>query len=147
MATKRISECTPEEMELIRAKKRQYYYEHKEQHKEYAKKYREKHAEELKERRKEYYQNNKGKIYASQQKYNQKHRKEITDMIVKRRKEVAEELKAKGQKYVYLPKTERENKMVVSLAKKIDTSEIIARELLEQRDWNYKAIIMENKGE
>lgn len=38
MAIKKTSECTPEEMEKIRAKKRQYYYEHKEQHKEYAKK-------------------------------------------------------------------------------------------------------------
>lgn len=105
------------------------------------KKYREKHAEELKERRKEYYQNNKEKIYESQKKYNKQNRQKVTEMVTRRRKEVAEELKAKGQKYVYLPKTERENKMVVSLAKKIDTSEIIARELLEQRDWNYKAII------
>ena len=140
-----------EEIEKIKEQRKiyntRYHEKHKEYMKEYSRKYRKEHPENVKKWAKNCYERNKENILASQKEYIKKNRKKVTEMVLRRRKEVAKELTEQGQIWCYLPKTARENKMVESLAKKIDTSEIIARELLEQRDWNYKAIIMENKGE
>jgi hypothetical protein len=64
-------------------------------------------------------------------------------MCNRRRKEVAEELKEKGQRYTYLPKTERENKMTERLSKLRGISLEEARQVLVDNDWNIKKLEFE----
>lgn len=90
--------------------------------------------------KKEYYEKNKDKIYQQQKEYTKRNRKKITNMVVRRRKEVATELKNKGQMYCYLPKTERQNKMIEHLCKRTDMSKEESRALLVAYDWNIKQI-------
>lgn len=80
-------------------------------------------------------------------KYIKEHRKRVTFLVNRRRKEIAESLKQKGQRYTYLPKKERENKMVESLSKYKNITLEEARELLVANDWNIKKLEFEHKVE
>ena len=125
---------------------RRYYARHREEIIKKRKEYKETHHEELKQKRKEYYHKNKEKLISQSKEYIKRNRKKITKMINARRKKVAEELKQKGMIYTYLSKSERENKMVTSLAKKCNISEEKAREFLVSENWNYIKIITLWKG-
>lgn len=114
---------------------------------EYNNKWRAKNPDKAKEYARRSYERHKTEIALKQKKYREENRAKITQTIVKRRKEVAEELKAKGQIWTYLPKTARENKMVKSLANRMGIDEITSRAMLEEHEWNYKALIEENFNE
>ena len=138
--------------EAQRKANERYKEKHPDKIRESQRKYREKNKEKLaQQRRKKYYENhdkyisyarnyyekNKEKHLEQSKKYIKNNRAKITKMVNKRRKEVAEELKQKGMIYTYLPKTQRENKMVKSLAKKTGINEDTARQLLIENEWNY----------
>jgi len=101
--------------------------------------------EEINARRRRYYAKNKERIYASQKKYIQKNRKRITKMIDDYRNKKALEYKEQGQMFCYLPKTERQNKMVERLAKKGNLTLEESKTMLEKRNWNIKELEREIK--
>ena len=134
---------------------------------EYQKKWREKNKERLKEYAKKYYVNhkddideknriwrennrdklrekyieNKDKIYAQQKEYARKNRKKVTKMVLDYRKRKAEEFKAQGQMYCYLPKTERQTKMIEKLAKNKNIDVETSKKILIENDWNIKKLL------
>lgn len=116
------------------------------ENKEHVKAYRERNKERIRERAKQYYQEHKEEMYKSQQKYIAKNRAHVTYLLHKKRKENAELFKAQGQMYCYLPKTERQNKMVQKLCDKKGLSEEESRKLLEERNWNIKSILVIEGG-
>lgn len=76
-----------------------------------------------------------------QREYAAKNRKKVTKMIHDLRKRNAEKFKAEGQMYYYLSKTERQNKMVEHLCKKTGISKEYSRQVLEENNWNIKALL------
>jgi len=127
----------------------------KEKRRDYWKEYYQKHKGELNEKHKKflqsergkeyrlkYYRKNKEKIYSQQQEYIARNRKKITRMMVDCRKRNAEKFAAEGQMYCYLPRTERENKMVKKLSKEFNLTEVESRKLLEERNWNIKSLLV-----
>ena len=131
--------------EYINARRRKYYAKNKEKYREWAKKWEKANQDKVKASRKKHYEANKKRILAQQKEYIKKNRAKVTGLVLRRRKEVAEELKKQGQIWTYLPKTQRQNKMVESLAKKMNVSEETARGYLEQFNWNYKGILEDLK--
>ena len=132
--------------EREKQKKREWYLKNKDKQNEKCKKWFKDHPN----WKKEYYKKHKETILKQQKEYIKRNRKKVTNMVVRRRKEVAIELKNKGQMYCYLPKTERQNKMVEHLCKRTDMSKEESRALLIEYDWNIKQIkaemIIENLG-
>lgn len=118
-----------------------YYEKNRERILKQEKEYRERNKEHFLEYRKNYYNEHKDEIYASQQKYIARNRKRITKMRNDYRKRKAVEFKEQGQMYCYLPKTERQNKMVLHLQKRTNKSDDECRSLLIQNNWNIKKII------
>ena len=94
-------------IDKMREYRRKYYQEHKEKQQVWAKEYYKTHKEELNQWHHDYYQKNKDMVDAKSREYNAKNRKKVTKMVNARRKAVAEELKAKGMMYTFLPKTAR----------------------------------------
>ena len=127
--------------EARRQYKKEYYYKNKEKCNASSKKYRDKNKDKIKEYAKQYYLNNKEQVDEKHKIYQKNNRKKITEMINKRRKKVAEELKTKGQIWTYLPRTQRENKMVHSLAINLNISEELARKMLIDNEWDYKMLL------
>ena len=127
--------------ERICENQKRYMQKHKDKYNEYKRKYYQENTDKLKEYHKNYYEENKEHHLAKCKEYRLNNKAKVCKLVNRRRKEVAEELKAKGQIWTYLPKTQRENKMVESLAKKLGCGEIIAREILEKHNWNYKKVV------
>lgn len=145
----------------IKEQRHRYYEKNKEKlleyHKEYQRKnadklkqYREKRkdqlreyrsTEEYKQKRKQYYREHKEEMYHTQQIYIAKNRKKITKLILKKRKENADKFKEQGQMHCWLPKTDRQNKMVQTLCRKTGITQEESRTLLEERNWNIKSIL------
>lgn len=90
---------------------------------------------------KDYYKKNKERMLEQGKEYRRKNRKMVTERYLAYRKKIAEQLREQGQIWVYLPKSKRESKMVNSVAKKLGCGEIIAREILEKYNWNYKKVV------
>jgi len=131
--------------EYIRARRRKYYQEHKEMFNKCSREWAKKNPDKVKAARKKHYEENKEKILEQNKEYIKNNRAKVTQMVLKRRKEVAMELAKKGQIWTYYPKTERENRMCESLSKKMGVTIELARDYLEQFDWNYKAIVEDLK--
>lgn len=115
--------------------------ENKERVKEYRKKRYEENPEYYIAKKREYYYANKEKVLTSQRKYRQNNKEKVNKMFHDYRKRKAIEFQAQGQMYCYLPKTERQNKMVACLCKKTSLSEVECRALLEENNWNIKALL------
>ena len=122
---------------------KKYYQEHKEI---IAKKKKTRYLDNLenaKIKRKEYYQNNKDYILANNKKWRENNKEQFKKIVHARRKVVAEELKKQGQMYVYLPRTARENKMIVTLSNKMGCTLEESRDMLIKNNWNMKKILEE----
>lgn len=89
----------------------------------------------------EYYLKHKDNIYAKQQEYFAKNRKKITKMMNDYRKRCAIQYKNEGQMYYWLPKTERQNKMINLVCRKKRLSVEDAKALLESVNWNVISLI------
>lgn len=98
-------------------------------------------TEEYKQKRKQYYREHKEEMYRSQQIYIARNRKKITEQILKKRKENANKFKEQGQMWCYLPKTDRQNKMIQTLCKRKGFTPEESRKLLEERNWDIKSIL------
>lgn len=120
---------------------KKYYDKNKEKFVEYHRAWREKYPERVKQ----YYEENKDKLLESSRIWRQNNKSRFTKMVNRRRKEVAEELKKQGQMFTYMPKTERERKMVEFLAKKWDINIETSRKVLEENNWNVKGLVKERK--
>lgn len=123
---------------------RKYYQKNKDKFRQYHKNWwNKKTEEEKKEWRHNHYLKNKEVFNRSANKYIARNRARVTFLCNRRRKEVAEELKEKGQRFTYLPKTERENKMSERLSRFMNISLEEARQLLIDNDWNIKKLEFE----
>lgn len=123
---------------------RKYYQKNKDKFRQYYKNWwNKKTEEEKKEWRHNYYLKNKEMFNKSSKKYIARNRAHVTFLCDRRRKEVAEILKEKGQRFTYLPKTERENKMSGRLSRLMNISLEEARQLLIDNDWNIKKLEFE----
>lgn len=125
-------------------KAREYNRRWAQENKEKVKEYREKNKEHIKQRAKQYYEEHKDEVYESQKQYVARNREKVTKMILKKRKENAELFKKQGQMFCYLPKTERQNRMIATLCRKKNINEEDSRKILEERNWNIKEILNEN---
>lgn len=122
---------------------KKYYQEHKE---EIAQRKKDRYYENLentKIKRKKFYENNKDNILVSNKKWRENNKEQFQKIVHARRRAVAEELKKQGQMYVYLPRSARENKMVVLLSNKVGCSLDESREILIKNNWNIKKILEE----
>lgn len=140
--------------EKVRKYQSEYYQKNKEKYREYARRYQAEHKEEIAEKNRIWRQNNKDKlhkkyienkdkIYAQQKEYIKRNRKKVTKMVDDYRKRKAEEFKAQGQMYCYLPKTERQTKMIEKLAKSKNIDIETSKKLLIDNDWNIKKLLKE----
>jgi len=139
-----MREYRQKNLERLNASHREYYERTKDKWKEYRKEYYQEHCDEIKTKNHEKYLKNKDEILNKCKEYRHNNREKLTKKFLEYRKKKSLELKESGQLYTYLPKTQRENKMVESLAKKLGVGEIIAREILEKYDWNYKKVVSED---
>jgi hypothetical protein len=137
-AIEKFNKLNPEKSKEYR---KRYYEKHKEEILAKKREYERQNKEKMIEFRKSYYLKNKETINAKNKEYVKNNRKKVSDRTLARRKEVAEELKQKGMIYTYLPKTQREEKTVTSLANKLNISEEEARVKLVANDWNYYGIL------
>lgn len=124
-----------------KAKEREYRRKWANAHKEHLREYREKNKEYFAKLRREYYKTHKEKIQKSQKEYRKKNREKFNKIVHDYRKRKALEFEAAGQMYCYLPKTERQNKMVKIFCKKTALDETKARKLLEDNNWNIKKLL------
>lgn len=150
MNEEKIKNTTTEEQ----PKRRKYYLKNKDKLREYNKKYYLENKERIDEKNRIWRQNNKDKlhkryienkdkIYAQQKEYIKRNRKKVTKMVDDYRKRKAEEFKAQGQMYCYLPKTERQTKMIEKLAKSKNIDIETSKKLLLDNDWNIKKLLKE----
>ena len=109
-------------------KRKQHYENNKELYKEYRQKYYQTHKEEIRNKQREYAKNN---------------REKVTQICNNYRKRKAQELKQQGQMFCFLPRTERESKMVEKFAYKKNISLELSRELLVKNNWNIKKLLKE----
>lgn len=98
----------PEDNENKRAKRRQWYAEHKEQSREYQRKYYEEHREELLAQMRERYRRNKEKKLNSAGQYREEHREEINEKAREARAADPERFKAYKEKCLGKPMREVE---------------------------------------
>ena len=123
-----------------------YYYKHRDEllEKKRNKIYDEEYLAKLKEYRKKNYQKNKEKIDECNRQYRLNNKKKFAELCRASRKRKAIRLSEQGQIYTYLPKKEREQKMIKGLMRKFKYDETYARELLEINNWNYKSLLENN---
>lgn len=116
-----------------------WYYERggKEKCREKMKRYNQTHKEE----KRKYYKEHKDEIYKMQTKYRLKNKEKWNKIQNDRRKKKAIELKEKGQMFVYLTKTKREERMIKHLSRKLNITLEESKKKLESYDWNIKGIL------
>ena len=150
MKEEKIKNTTVEEQ----SKRRKYYLKNKDKLRAYNKKYYLEHKEQIDEKNRIWRQNNKDKlhkkyiekkdkIYAQQKEYIKRNRKKVTKIHTNYRKRKAKEFKAQGQMYCYLPKTERQTKMIEKLAKSKNIDIETSKKLLLDNNWNIKKLLKE----
>ena len=90
---------------------------------------------------KKWVENNREKVREINRNWRQNHKEQFKDMVIKRRKDVAEQLKAKGTMFTYLPRTQRELRNINYVMRMLNINEDQARELLIKYNWNTVQII------
>lgn len=96
-----------------------------------------------KETQKRWVAKNRDKINEINRQWRKANKEKFKQMVLKRRKKVAQELKAKGMIYTYLPRTKREMKTIEYIVRNLNVNEDQAREILIIYGWNVKKILEE----
>lgn len=117
--------------------------------KEYMREYFKKYPERRRIAQQKWVKNNRDKKKEANERWRLNNKEKFNAVQLASRKRKAQKLKEQGQMYTFLPRTQRENKMVEKLAVVYNIDSSDARELLITTDWNIKALIskMEEKDE